>query len=44
MTDLSQSLTPKAWSLAEIEALYALPFNDLLFQAQGVHQIGRAHV
>ena len=38
MTDLSQSLTPKAWSLAEIEALYALPFNDLLFQAQGVHR------
>ena len=28
------------WSLAEIEALFALPFNDLLFQAQQVH---RAH-
>ncbi len=38
MTDLSQSLTPKAWSLAEVEALYALPFNDLLFQAQSVHR------
>ncbi|MCE8011243.1 biotin synthase BioB [Billgrantia desiderata] len=28
------------WSLAEIEALFALPFNDLLFRAQQVH---RAH-
>ncbi len=38
MTDLSQPITPKAWSLAEVEALYALPFNDLLFQAQNVHR------
>ncbi len=28
------------WSIEQIEALYALPFNDLLFQAQTVH---RAH-
>ena len=28
------------WTLAEVNALYALPFNDLLFQAQTVH---RAH-
>nr|CDQ33329.1 Biotin synthase [Virgibacillus halodenitrificans] len=28
------------WSLEEIEALFALPFNDLLFRAQQVH---RAH-
>jgi biotin synthase len=28
------------WSVAEIEALFALPFNDLLFQAQTAH---RAH-
>jgi len=28
------------WSLEEIRALYALPFNDLMFQAQAVH---RAH-
>ncbi|SDL77071.1 biotin synthase [Modicisalibacter muralis] len=28
------------WTLSEIEALFALPFNDLLFQAQRVH---RAH-
>jgi biotin synthase len=26
------------WSIAEINALFALPFNDLLFQAQGVHR------
>jgi len=26
------------WSLAEIEALFALPFGDLLYQAQGVHR------
>ena len=28
------------WSLDEIRALFAMPFNDLLFRAQGVH---RAH-
>ena len=28
------------WTLEEINALFALPFNDLLFQAQQVH---RAH-
>ncbi|MBL6752550.1 MAG: biotin synthase BioB [Nevskia sp.] len=28
------------WSAAEVQALFALPFNDLLFRAQGVH---RAH-
>ena len=28
------------WSLAEVKALFQLPFNDLLFQAQTVH---RAH-
>jgi biotin synthase len=27
-----------AVSVAEIEALFALPFNDLVFQAQGVHR------
>ncbi|GGX90928.1 biotin synthase [Litchfieldella qijiaojingensis] len=26
------------WTLAEIEALFALPFNDLLFRAQQVHR------
>ena len=28
------------WSVAEVEALFALPFNDLIFRAQTVH---RAH-
>ncbi len=31
---------PQRWSVAAIEALYALPFMDLLYQAQQVH---RAH-
>ncbi len=30
----------RCWNLAEAEALFAMPFNDLLFQAQQVH---RAH-
>ncbi|OCW98315.1 biotin synthase BioB [Alishewanella sp. HH-ZS] len=34
-------VTPRHnWTLAEVNALFALPFNDLLFQAQSVH---RAH-
>ncbi|MBI5329027.1 MAG: biotin synthase BioB [Betaproteobacteria bacterium] len=40
MTDLSQPIARKIWALAEVEALFALPLNDLLFQAQSVH---RAH-
>jgi biotin synthase len=30
----------RRWTQAEVEALYELPFNDLMFQAQSVH---RAH-
>ncbi|MBI2253530.1 MAG: biotin synthase BioB [Proteobacteria bacterium] len=26
------------WSVAEVEALFALPFNDLIFRAQSVHR------
>lgn len=26
------------WTVAEVTALYEMPFNDLLFQAQGVHR------
>ena len=26
------------WTVSEVEALFALPFNDLLFQAQLVHR------
>ncbi|WP_370648467.1 biotin synthase BioB [Chromohalobacter israelensis] len=42
-TDASPTFQPTMrhdWSLEEIEALFALPFNDLLFRAQQVH---RAH-
>ena len=28
----------RRWSVADIEALFALPFNDLLFRAQQVHR------
>ncbi len=28
----------KRWTVAEVEALFALPFNDLLFRAQQVHR------
>ena len=38
MNDLTQPAG--VWTLAQVEALFALPFNDLLFQAQTVH---RAH-
>jgi biotin synthase len=30
--------SPVRWSLAAVEALFALPFNDLLFRAQQVHR------
>jgi len=36
MNDLTQPVA--AWSLAQVEALFALPFNDLMFQAQSVHR------
>ena len=36
MNDLTQSMA--AWTLAQVEALFALPFNDLLFQAQTAHR------
>lgn len=38
MTDLSNPVSKKTWTLAEVEALFALPLNDLLFQAQTVHR------
>lgn len=46
MYDFQQTLQQDArlttvrhnWSLAEVNALFALPFNDLLFQAQLVHR------
>jgi biotin synthase len=37
--DVQNYLAPRAdWSLAEIEALFDLPFNDLLFVAHSVHR------
>jgi len=36
-----QNATPEkesAWRVADVEALFALPFNDLLFRAQQVHR------
>ena len=32
------SRTQRKWSVAEIEALFALPFNDLIYRAQQVHR------
>ena len=47
MNDMTQPVVRR--SVADIDALFALPFADLMFQAQTVHrahfdQIGRAHV
>ncbi|PKM20020.1 MAG: biotin synthase BioB [Gammaproteobacteria bacterium HGW-Gammaproteobacteria-15] len=33
-----QAVVRHNWTLAQVNALYALPFNDLLFQAQTVHR------
>ncbi|MCG7864465.1 MAG: biotin synthase BioB [Candidatus Thiodiazotropha endolucinida] len=35
---MTESILCHDWSLDEIEALFELPFNDLLFQAQSVHR------
>ncbi|MHB8846983.1 MAG: biotin synthase BioB [Burkholderiales bacterium] len=41
MNDLTQPVAGlAAWRVAEVEALFALPFNDLIYRAQQVH---RAH-
>jgi biotin synthase len=40
--DLSQQSAveaPGAWTVAQIEALFALPFNDLMAQAQEIHRL-----
>ncbi len=37
MGNLAQAAARK-WKIVDIEALFALPFNDLLFQAQTVHR------
>nr|HPR08304.1 biotin synthase [Denitromonas sp.] len=33
-----QSTDGRKWKVAEVEALFKLPFNDLLFRAQQVHR------
>ena len=40
MTPLALGTVRHDWTLSEVEALFAVPFMDLLFHAQGVH---RAH-
>jgi len=40
---MSEAIKPKSgirhdWSLEEIQALFGLPFNDLLFEAQTIHR------
>lgn len=35
---LPLAAAPVRWSVAEVEALFALPFNDLLYRAQQVHR------
>lgn len=37
MNDMSTSTSP-TWRIADIESLFALPFNDLIFQAQNIHR------
>jgi biotin synthase len=45
MTAATVATVVQRWSVAEIEALFALPFNDLLYRAQQVHrQHHRANV
>ncbi len=39
MNDMTQPpVTSAKWRVAEVEALFALPFNDLIFRAQNVHR------
>jgi biotin synthase len=35
---MSQDIARHDWTLEEVEALFALPFQDLLFRAQAVHR------
>ncbi|MDF3884137.1 biotin synthase BioB [Cupriavidus basilensis] len=37
-TETAPAARPGDWTVAEVAALYALPFNDLLFRAQQVHR------
>ena len=37
-TPKNPPVNPVHWTIAQVQALFALPFNDLLFQAQTVHR------
>jgi len=37
-SERARSTSPAAWARAEVLALFELPFNDLLYRAQGVHR------
>ena len=40
MNDMKQpETTGRTWRIGEIEALFDLPFNDLMFRAQTVHRL-----
>ena len=38
MSEVNKAALRHDWSKQEISALFELPFNDLLFQAQTVHR------
>ena len=38
MSELNKPVLRNDWSKLEISALFELPFNDLLFQAQSIHR------
>ena len=38
MTDPTSAAEPSPWSVERVEALFELPFSDLLYQAQSVHR------
>jgi Biotin synthase and related enzymes len=39
MNDMTQpAATGTKWRVADVEALFALPFSDLMFRAQSVHR------
>ncbi|MBS0613071.1 MAG: biotin synthase, partial [Proteobacteria bacterium] len=38
VTPLERNLVRHDWTLPEVQALFALPFMDLVFRAQGLHR------
>ena len=37
-TPTAEGAVPPRWTSEEAQALYAMPFNDLLFKAQAIHR------